>query len=494
MTAQETTINTTVGGDRLIEGGETVVLDDPTANVSVTSDTAIDLIEIRIDDEIRHTYRPNATTFKRSVPLELDPNENTVEIIARADSVTSLKTTVNKNTASPRVKYSSPFSTSIKGGPENETSVSGGQVTLAGTLHTVSKVEQIRVERTHIHDGDDESNKARKVHIITNPGESFSQSLLLGSGTNEIEARYTDAAGRTNTDRFNITVSDAATPTANLDIQTESYTDTARIRGTIQDETKIGRVAVERASNNGSQILLASSDTHPDPDRLSYEFETTVDLYNDNEDNRFKLVAEDAAGNKKTQTFAIDYDPDPTVSITENRTNRTARTVRIAGNISEANIDRVTLETIDTRSGERLDLIRVYEAGTPTTAITFDHTLDAVPGETIGKLLIEYDRGQYTQTVTPIVRSQANTTSQAVENETSNPDLVSENKTNNEPVSDEENTSVSGTDSVTNSSTGEDMPADGDASATPTLIPIRMRDALGGTVIVGAVYLFGHWV
>jgi len=486
-TAQKPDINATVGGDRLVQDGEITVLEDPSANVTVTSDTPIKLVEVRVNGEIRRSYRPNETAFSRAVSLDLDPNENTVEIIAQSSSIKSLQTTITKHTAAPRVQYSSPFSTSIKGGPSNETNLSSGQVTLAGSLHTVSTVEQIRIERTHRPEA---NNSSRELYQIRNPGESFSQELLLGVGTNEVVAEYTDANGRTNTDTFRLIVDDATDPTIDLDSPNSSYTDSTEIRGTVRDETKLKKVSLNRTSNNASQVLLLSSDDEPDANRLSYAIDMTVDLFDDNDDNEFKIVAEDAAGNVQTRTFSLNYEPEPQVTITENTTNRTANTVQVAGEISEAEIDRVTVETINTQSGDRLDLARVYDAGTPTTTLEFDRTLRATPDHTVVKLLIEYEDGQQTRTIQPSIATQQEVDETEVDSPSNRSDAVTDAETGS-------NISATNSDeggvNATTDSTKEDTTPDSQSSP-PTLIPIRTRDAFGGTVIVGAIYLLGHRV
>jgi hypothetical protein len=489
------TIDATVDGEPLVDGGELVVMADPTVNVSVSSNATIDLIEIRVDGEIRHSYRPQSRSFDRRVDLDLDPNENAVEVIARGDGVTSFETTLTKHTAAPRVSYSSPFSTSVLGGPDNETNVSGGQVTLAGTLHTASDVERIRIERTHVYNVSNQTTRTdRELHRISDPGDSFSQDLLLGNGTNEIVARYTDSNGRTNEDSFRLVVDDATDPVVTLDAPNESYTDSVRVRGTVRDETKLHRVAINRTSNNASRVLLTGSDPEPDPERLSYEFDATIDLYDDNDDNEFRLVAEDSAGNVQERTFTVEYDPTPRVSVTENATNATAETVRVAGNVSEARINRVTLESIDTRSGERLDIARVYEAGAPTTTtVEFDRTLAAVPDETVVNLIVAYDHGQYSRSITPAVSTSAESDEEGATDASAVNGTEGDGNAGDESGSDDESSGV-----VSAATGGGDAPTDGDEESTeqggPALVPIRTREALGGVVVVGATYLLGHRV
>ena len=41
---------------------------------------------------------------------------------------------------------------------------------------------------------------------------------------------------------------------------------------------------------------------------------------------------------------------------------------------------------------------------------------------------------------------------------------------------------------------GDERPPTEEASSAPALVPIRTREAFGGTVIVGAVYVLGHWI
>ena len=487
-TAQPTTIGVTIDDEPLADAGEFVVLTDPTTNISVDSSTTIDLVEIRVNGEIRHSYRPETASFDRAVSLDLDPNENTVEVIANAEDVVSFKTTVIKNTAAPQVQYSSPFTTSVLGGPSNETTVSSGQVTLAGSLHTVSTVDRIRIERTYTYETSDQTNRTdREIYRITDPGESFSQDLLLGNGTNEIVARYTDSNGRTNEDRFRLAVNDATDPVLSLDAPNTSHTKSVRIRGTVRDETKLHRVAINRTSNNASRVILGGTDPEPDPERLSHAFDETITLYSSNDDNEFRLVAEDSTGNVRERTFSVEYDPAPKVTITENRTNATAGTVRIAGNVSEADIDRVTLETINTKSGERLDIARVYEADVTTTAVEFNESLEAVPGETVANLLVTYGNTQYTQSITPSVSepSDGNTS----ETRAANGSDRTVDETGNE--ADVEN--ASGT---TDSSepTGNNEPDGTGEETSPTFLPIRTREAFGGVVTVGAIYLLGQWV
>ncbi|WP_143414694.1 hypothetical protein [Halorubrum sp. SD683] len=495
VAAQETTTNITIDGEQLKSEDNVVVLNDPNANITVTADAPIELIELRVNGDVYRSYRPNSTTFDRSVTLDLDPNENTVEVITKSDTVTTFKSSITKHTAAPRVEYTSPFSTTVKGGPNNTVNVTSGQVTLAGNLHTVVDVKSIRIERTSNYGPDESSSDVdRKIHRISNPGESFSQELLLVDGTNNLTAEYTDTLGRTNTDRFVIDVDDESDPTINITVADESYTDTASIGGTVQDETKLKRVEINRTSNNGSQVLMLSANAKPNPDKLKYSFDTTVELYDDNDDNEFKITAEDAAGNIRNQTFVIKYEPEPEVNITNATINLEGKTVHLAGTVSQAEISRVTIETFNTSTGERLDLDRVYDTETFTNTVSFDKEFRASAKGTIVAILVSYRSGQYSTSITPEIPDSQKETNTNNGTETTDNTTSVQSEATNRTV---QNTSETKPDNQTSVETNLSSETESQPDTTPnspTLLPVRTRDAFGGIVVVGGAYILGHWV
>ena len=504
-----TTIEVAVDGERLADGGERVVHEDPTANVSVDANASIDFIEVRVDGEVRRSYEPGDRSFSQSIPLELGVNENAVEVIVSADGASTFATTLTKRTAAPRVEYSSPFTTTVLGGPENETEVSSGRVTLAGTLHTDTAVESIAIERTHFEEGAgdsaddsgdsegdaDDSNRSattRELHYISDPGDSFSQPLLLGPGENEIEARYTDTNGKTNTDSFTLVVDDRTNPKINLSVPEVSYTDSARIRGTVRDDTKIDRIAVNRTSNNASRVLLSSTNAEPDPDRIRFDVDTALDLYADDDRNEFRLVVEDSAGNTNEKRFTIPYDPDPRVTFTNETLNATAETVRVAGTVSKAQVSRVSVESTETATGERLDIERVYDAGTPTNEVAFDRTLRAAPGQTTVTVLVIHDGGdQYTATTT--LRSDES------DDDGNGGDAADNGDESGDSATDGGSNATDGGSNATDDADSpadrpEDGPDESETGVLPAPLTVGTREAFAGTVVVGSVYLLGHWV
>lgn len=488
-----TTIEVAVDGEPLADGGERVVYEDPTANVSVDANASIEFIEVRVDGEVRRSYEPANRSFSRSIPLDLGVNENAVEVIVSADGASTFATTLTKRTGAPRVEYTSPFTTSVHGGPDDEVDVSTGRVTLAGNLHTSAEMESVRITRKHVDETGDGNQTTRDFYRIDDPGGSFSQELLLGAGENQITARYTDTNGRTNTDSFTLVVTDGTSPRVAVSAPEVSYTDSAQVRATVRDDTKIDRVELHRNSTDTSRVLLSGTDTGPDPDRLAFTTNASIGLYEGDERNEYRLVATDSAGNTNETTFSVAYDPDPQVTFANETVNSTAETVRVAGTVSKARVSRVSVESTETATGERLDIERVYDAGSPTSEVAFDRTLRAASGQTTVTVLVIHDGGsQHTATTT----LRPDETDDDTNNGTGSDDA-----TNNSAAGDDESVD-SGTEGDSNATDDADTPVerpdDGpDESETgvlPAPLAVGTREALAGTVVVGSVYLLGHWV
>lgn len=496
-----TTIEVAVDGESLADGGERVVYEDPTANVSVDANASIEFIEVRVDGEVRRSYEPANRSFSRSIPLELGVNENAVEVIVSADGASTFATTLTKRTAAPRVEYTSPFTTSVLGGPDDEIDVSTGRVTLAGNLHASAEMESVRIERKHVDETVDDGNQTtRDFYRIDDPGGSFSQELLLGAGENQITARYTDMNGRTNTDSFTLVVNDETGPRVAVSAPEVSYADSAQVRATVRDDTKIDRVELHRNSTDTSRVLLSGTDTGPDPDRLAFTTNASIGLYEGDERNEYRLVATDSAGNTNETTFSVAYDPDPQVTFTNETVNGTAETVRIAGTVSKAQVSRVSVESTETATGERLDIERVYDAGSPTSEVAFDRTLRAASGQTTVTVLVIHDGGsQHTATTT----LRPDETDDDSNNKTGSDDATNKSTADGGESVDsgtegDSNATDDGSNATDDADTPAERPDDGpDGSETgvlPAPLAVGTREAFAGTAVVGSVYLLGHWV
>ncbi|MDB2294242.1 hypothetical protein PM085_18690, partial [Halorubrum ezzemoulense] len=232
----------------------------------------------------------------------------------------------------------------------------------------------------------------------------------------------------------------------------------------------------------------------PNPDKLKYSFDTTVELYDDNDDNEFKITAEDAAGNIRNQTFVIKYEPEPEVNITNATINLEGKTVHLAGTVSQAEISRVTIETFNTSTGERLDLDRVYDTETFTNAVSFDKEFRASAKGTIVTILVSYRSGQYSTSITPEIPDSQKETNTNNGTETTDNTTSVQSETTNRTVQNTTETKPDNQTSVeTNSSSGNESQPDTTPNS-PTLLPVRTRDAFGGIVVVGGAYILGHWV
>ncbi|WP_200531434.1 hypothetical protein [Halorubrum sp. LN27] len=132
----------------------------------------------------------------------------------------------------------------------------------------------------------------------------------------------------------------------------------------------------------------------------------------------------------------------------------------------------------------------MYDAGLTTATVEFDQQLTAVPEETVVNILVEYENGQYTHSITPVVSTPQESTADEEVAEGSDESTV-----DNSTDADEAESS-NGTNGVVNAAepgSDDDEPTDDDEGASPTLIPIRTREAFGGVVIVGTIYILGHW-
>ena len=195
VAGQSPTVSLTVDGESAQAGAETLVRADPTATISVNSAAPVDLVDVRVNGVIQWSAEPNATSVNETIPLTLESGANDVTVIVNADGVESVSTTVIKDDSRPRVAYTTPFETTALGSAPETVTVETARVDLAGTLVDAAGVERIGFEREYTHTRAGEEKTSRAQHRLREPGESFTQPLMLGTGRNNVTARYTDRFG-----------------------------------------------------------------------------------------------------------------------------------------------------------------------------------------------------------------------------------------------------------------------------------------------------------
>jgi len=389
------TVTMAVDGETVVRGSETVVQSDPTVTVVVEASSPVEHVDVRVDGEIRWSRAPGTRSVEETVPLALDSGAVTVTVVASAGGVESVSATVIKDDLRPRVAYTAPFETSALAGVPAKVSVETGTTTLAGELVDDVGVERISIAREYAytsHSGDDGERASRVQHRISEPNGSFSQSMLFGDGRNNVTARYTDRFGQLRVDEFVVVVDDTTAPVVDVSAPAQTSADTVRVTGTIRDGVKVSSLAVQ--APDGAGRVLVQTDAEPDPDRLAVELDETVAVREGT--NEIVVEASDPAGNTATETLVVEVAEDvpPQVTLT---TGVTDGQVQVDGRVDGPST-RVTLESIDGSTGERLDVVRVHESGVPAAHVPFEVSLAAAQDATTVRVLVTDGEGAQHET------------------------------------------------------------------------------------------------
>jgi len=400
------TITMAVDGESVTTGSETVVQSDPTVTVVVESSSPVELVDVRVDGEIRWSRAPDTQSVEETVPLELDSGAAEVTVVVNAGGVESVSATVIKDNLRPRVAYTSPFETTELAGVPAEVRVETGEITLAGELVDHVGVERVSIAREYVYapySGATASRASRVQHRISEPNGSVSQSLLLGDGSVNVTARYTDRFGQLRVDEFVVVVDDTTAPAIDVSAPARTSADTVRVTGTVRDGVKVSSLAVQ--APDGSGRVLVQTDAEPDPDRLAVELEETVAIREGT--NEIVIEASDPAGNTATETVTVEVAEDlpPQVTLT---TGVTDGRVQVDGRV-DGNSTRVTLESIDESTGERLDVVRVHDSDAPTAHVPFEASLAASDTLTTVRVLVTDGAGEQHETTVVATSREAET-------------------------------------------------------------------------------------
>ena len=400
------TVTVAVDGESVTAGSETVVQSDPAVTVVVESSSPVELVDVRVDGEIRWSRAPDTRSVEETVPLELDSGAAEVTVVVNAGGVESVSATVIKDDLRPRVAYTSPFETTALAGVPAEVRVETGEITLAGEVVDHVGVERVSIAREYAytsHSGEDGGRASRVQHRISEPNGSVSQSLLLGDGRNNVTARYTDRFGQLRVDEFVVVVDDTTAPVIDVSAPAQTSAETVRVTGTVRDGVKVSSLAVQ--APDGSGRVLVQTDAEPDPDRLAVELDETVALREGT--NEIIIEASDPAGNTATETLVVDVAEDipPQVTLT---TGVTDGRVQVDGRV-DGDSTRVTLESIDGSTGERLDVVRVHDSDAPTAHVPFEASLAASDTSTTVRVLVTDGAGEQHETTVVATSREAET-------------------------------------------------------------------------------------
>jgi hypothetical protein len=363
------------------EGNTTLVESSPRLGIDVSADTELDVVSVRVDGTTRRQFTPNATTLSESFRLELASGEHTVTVVAKADEVTTHEVTVTKDAARPYVRYTAPFETEQYAPPPENARVNDTNVTLAGEFTDVTGVERVRIVRETRYRVGTRTRTDRAVYRVDDPGETFSQPLFLGIGTNNITARYYDEVGNRREHRLTITVDDTAPPSLAGLSAARTGSDRLRIRGTATDNGQLSSVTVRAQNRTSRTYLYGPTDGRPDPTARRHAFDTNATLRPGT--TAVVINATDTAGNSVQRTVAVRRTVVPDLRLAPGRTRMVNRSVVVAaGTATDGEIVAASVETVDPDTGDVVDLVSLHD-GRVVNDLGFEERLAAPEGRTV---------------------------------------------------------------------------------------------------------------
>lgn len=480
-TAEPVVTVSTASGE--ISEGETIkTTDEVTININAAADSMITVVEIRIDGDVVKTYEPKSNTFSKTTTPDTGDGEQNVEIIVSSDRVTTFNYTIVQDSIPPVIEYTSPVQRySGRSSPSNVT-VENAYVNLSGNISDTTGVNTVSIRRTYQHSSNASSGQSVRTYRINNPGNRFNQQLFLGSGENELLARYTDEMGNVRRHEFTISVSDSENPKISLTVPNRTFNQQVEMQVSVTDNVQLQTVTVERPDGTGFRPITESN-PEPDPSLLSTKISRNISL--DEGKNNISVTATDRDGNSASESATITYNRqiEPKITIYRNQTQITNGNLSLQAAVIQGEITRVSVETINLTTNDIVDLQLIY-SGTVRERVDIGEIIALAGGRTQVQVSATDSEGElHTNVLVADNRSekvfinessladersaQTATEAQAVSNESSN-----DSNTSNTPGTDE---AIQET--ITATTTG--------ATTEPTKIPASTAiEATGVSVVV----------
>jgi hypothetical protein len=483
-TAEPVVTVSTASGE--ISEGETIkTTDEVTININAAADSMITVVEIRIDGDVVKTYEPKSNTFSKTTTPDTGDGEQNVEIIVSSDRVTTFNYTIVQDSIPPVIEYTSPVQRySGRSSPSNVT-VENAYVNLSGNISDTTGVNTVSIRRTYQHSSNASSGQSVRTYRINNPGNRFNQQLFLGSGENELLARYTDEMGNVRRHEFTISVSDSENPKISLTVPNRTFNQQVEMQVSVTDNVQLQTVTVERPDGTGFRPITESN-PEPDPSLLSTKISRNISL--DEGKNNISVTATDRDGNSASESATITYNRqiEPKITIYRNQTQITNGNLSLQAAVIQGEITRVSVETINLTTNDIVDLQLIY-SGTVRERVDIGEIIALAGGRTQVQVSATDSEGElHTNVLVADNRSekvfinessladersaQTATEAQAVSNESSN-----DSNTSNTPDTDE---AIQET--ITATTTG--------ATTEPTEIPASTAiEATGVSVVVAKI-------
>ncbi|WP_241432676.1 hypothetical protein [Haloarcula marismortui] len=483
-TAEPVVTVSTASGE--ISEGETIkTTDEVTININAAADSMITVVEIRVDGDVVKTYEPKSNTFSKTTTPDTGDGEQNVEIIVSSDRVTTFNYTIVQDSIPPVIEYTSPVQRySGRSSPSNVT-VENAYVNLSGNISDTTGVNTVSIRRTYQHSSNASSGQSVRTYRINNPGNRFNQQLFLGSGENELLARYTDEMGNVRRHEFTISVSDSENPKISLTVPNRTFNQQVEMQVSVTDNVQLQTVTVERPDGTGFRPITESN-PEPDPSLLSTKISRNISL--DEGKNNISVTATDRDGNSASESATITYNRqiEPKITIYRNQTQITNGNLSLQAAVIQGEITRVSVETINLTTNDIVDLQLIY-SGTVRERVDIGEIIALAGGRTQVQVSATDSEGElHTNVLVADNRSekvfinessladersaQTATETQAVSNESSN-----DSNSSNTPSTDE---AIQET--ITATTTG--------ATTEPTEIPASTAiEATGVSVVVAKI-------
>jgi len=496
----EPVVTVSTAGEEISEGETIKTTDEVTININAAADSMITVVEIRIDGDVVKTYEPKSNTFSKTTTPDTGDGEQNVEIIVSSDGAATFNYTIVQDSIPPVIEYTSPVQKySGRSSPSNVT-VENAYVNLSGNISDTTGVNTVSIRRTYQHSSNASSGQSVKTYRINNPGNRFNQRLLLGSGENELLARYTDEMGNVRRHEFTISVSDSENPKINLTVPNRTFNQQVEMQVSVTDNVQLQTVTVERPDGTGFRPITESN-PEPDPSLLSTKISRNISL--DEGENNISVTATDRDGNSASESATITYNRqiEPKITIYRNQTQITNGNLRLQAAVIQGEITRVSVETVNLTTNNIVDLQLIY-SGTVRERVDIGEIIALAGGRTQVQVSATDSEGElHTKMLVADNRSekvfinesslvdersaQTATETQAVSNESSN-----DSNTSNTPGTDEaiQETITATTTEATTEPTG--IPASTAIEATGVSVVVakinQTHIQLGDTVGVNA--------
>lgn len=201
-----------------------------------------------------------------------------------------------------------------------------------------------------------------------------------------------------------VVLKDTSAPAITIAAPAQTSGEAVRLTGTVRDEVKVSSLTVVRPDGTGRMMVQTGSE--PDPSRFVVDINETIPLTDGT--NEITIKASDPAGNVAEKTLTVESvrPSNPQVTLTATADNET---VGVSGRV-DGGVTRVTLESVDETTGERLDVVRAHQSSVPVTHVEVNESLAAANGTTVVRALVTDADGRQHETTVTATRPESNVT------------------------------------------------------------------------------------